>query len=95
MVCTQIQVYVVFLVLQTLFSVSLVGRAGIRIIGPAIFIGVLYLLCKYNHLTIANILIALNIGLALIIDVYVLADGKTVKHELYVKAESKHKEKKE
>ena len=53
MVCTQIQVYVVFLVLQTLFSVSLIGSGGFRIVGPAIFIGVLYLLCKYNHLMLA------------------------------------------
>ena len=91
MVCTQIQVYVVFLVLQTLFSVSLIGSGGFRIVGPAIFIGVLYLLCKYNHLMLANVLIALNIVLALIIDIYAVTNGKTVKRELHIKAEHKDK----
>ena len=94
MVCVQIKAYLVFLVIQTLISVALVGPVGLHIFGPLVFLCILYLLCKYKHFTVANVLVAVTVVLGIGVDLYALTDRRAIKHELHIQAEHRDKVKK-
>ena len=80
------KVYLVFILVQSILSVAIAGAASIEIFGPLVFLGVLYLLCKYKHFTIANVLVALAVVLGIIVDIYALSNQKAIKHVLVAKA---------
>ena len=86
MFCDQMKVYLVFILVQSILSVAIAGAASIEIFGPLVFLGVLYLLCKYKHFTIANVLVALAVVLGIIVDIYALSNQKAIKHVLVAKA---------
>ena len=90
MVCTQIKVYIAFLVCQILITVYTVGPASIPVFGPLVLIGILYLLCKYNQFMIANVLIAINIILSALLDTYALTHEDIIKRILHIKVTPKH-----
>ena len=80
------KVYLAYIVVQSLVSVAIMGATGLQIFGPLIFLGILYLLCKYKQFTIANVLVALTIVLGVVVDLYALSNQKAVKHVLVAQA---------
>ena len=84
MVCPQVKIYLTYFVIQILISVVLVGSVGIYILGPLIFTGALYLLCEYNHYTVANVLVAIAIVLGIIVDLYSLTHRNAIKRGLHM-----------
>ncbi len=80
------KVYLVFILVQSILSVAIAGAASIEIFGPLVFLGILFLLCKYKHFTIANVLVALAVVLGIIVDIYALSNQKAIKHVLVAKA---------
>ena len=86
MFCHQMKVYLVYIVVQSLIAIAISGAASIEVFGPLVFLGTLYLLCKYKQFTIANVLVALAIVLGVIIDLYALSNRNAVKHVLVAKA---------
>ena len=86
MFCIQMQVYVVFIILQTIISITMMGMSGLQIFGPLLFLGILYLLCQYKHFKIANVLLGLTIILGVFADLYILSDQTSIKHVLVAQA---------
>ena len=78
MVCTQVKAYLTYIVVQNLISVAFLDR-GLNIFGPIIFLGVLYLLCKYHRFTVANVLVALTVVLGVLVDLSALTRLNAVK----------------
>ena len=86
MFCDQMKVYLVFILVQSILSVAIAGAASIEIFGPLVFLGILFLLCKYKHFTIANVLVALAVVLGIIVDIYALSNQRALKHIVVAKA---------
>lgn len=86
MFCSPMKAYIVYIIIQTIIAVAIMGTDGVQIVGPALFAGALYLLCKYKHFKVANVLVALSITLGVIADIYALTHKKAIKHVLVAKA---------
>jgi hypothetical protein len=87
--CPQITVYIIYIIIQTIINTRFLGQPGFQILGPALFIGVLYVLCKNKHYMIGNILVALSIVLGLGLDLFMLTNKKAIRRLLYVQGERK------
>jgi cell shape-determining protein MreD len=90
MVCSQIKIYMAYIVVQIIIMVMVVGPSEIKLIAPLLFIGLLYVLCQYNHKKLANILLGIIIGFGVLMDIYALTHKKLIKHTLHVKAQERH-----
>ena len=86
MFCQQMKIYIVYIIVQSLISLAISGVAKLEIFGPLVFLGMLYLLCKYKQFTVANVLVALTIVLGIAVDVYALSNRTAVKHVLVAQA---------
>ena len=71
MVCLQLKVYLGYLVAQLLLSLFLFGSQRLsfgfaELLGPVLFSGVVYYLCKHKHKMAANVLVGLVVGLGVL-----------------------------
>ena len=71
MVCFQLKIYIGYLVAQLLLSLFLLGSQRLsfgmtEVLGPVLFSGLLFYLCKKNHTKIANGIVGLVIVLGVL-----------------------------
>ena len=78
MICIQLKIYVIYLIIQTLFAVFFFGFDInlISIIIPILFISIIYLLCHFKYDPIANVLIGITIISGIALDIYSLTHRK-------------------
>jgi hypothetical protein len=96
MVCTQLKVYVGFYIIQFILALTVLNQKpnGQGILGGFITAGVIYLLCIFNFKLIANIILGLLIGIAVVGDITILMLPLAItkaKHILEIKTEEKTK----
>ena len=81
MICTQLKVYVVFYILQFILATLVLGQKPTRdnIISGLIVAGVIYLLCKFKFKLVANLVVGLLIGIAVLGDISILREPSIIK----------------
>lgn len=79
MVCVQLKVYIAYIVLQNLIGLAILGGAGLRILGPLLFSGLIYLLCSYKHFKVANVLVGITLVFGVLADLYAFTHVAQVK----------------
>ena len=74
MVCVQVYIYVIYLIIQTLFWILFFGLKVdfVYFLVLLVFIGIIYLLCNYKYYTVANILIGISMLYGIGTDIYSL-----------------------
>ena len=74
MFCAQVEIYVIYIVIQTFIAIGLLGMEfnWTYILSPLITISVVYVLCKYKYYTIANTFIGTVIVFGGILDLLLL-----------------------
>lgn len=87
MFCKQMQLYLTYIIVQTIFSLVVFGPIKLQIFGPLVFLCILYLLCNYKQFKIANILVGLTIFLGVTVDIYSLLNRKAVHRALLIQTE--------
>ena len=90
MVCLQVKIYIVYYIIQTILGIIIMGSKTTNIFGGLIGVGVIYILCKYNYTTVANVLLTLSIVLGTYVDIYGIFHPKYVQRLLHIQPVTKH-----
>ena len=66
MVCVPLMIYLVFIVIQNIISAE-EFKTGLYILSALLNIGLIYILCHYQHITIANWIVGISITLGVLV----------------------------
>ena len=90
MVCTPLKIYLVFIIVQNIISAA-EFKTGFHVLSALLNAGIIYLLCHYQHVTIANWIVGITIVLGVLVDIFALSHKGIVKKAQHEQAKHQHR----